>query len=124
MRELHAEQFQPILSLALWREYVGTLSRSSIASRIRLTDEEIARFLQAIYKRSEFVIPDLTIALRIRDEQDTHVLAAAISGSADYLVSGDQDLLSVAGDPRLGALKIVPPRAFLNVIYEEGRPDR
>lgn len=69
-------------------------------------------------------MPDLTIALRIRDEQDTHVLAAAISGSADYLVSGDQDLLSVAGDPRLGALKIVPPRAFLNVIYEEGRPDR
>jgi len=33
-----------------------------------------------------------------------------------YLVSGDADLLTLADDPRLGALRIVTARAFLDML--------
>ncbi|MDQ3623269.1 MAG: putative toxin-antitoxin system toxin component, PIN family [Verrucomicrobiota bacterium] len=51
-----------------------------------------------------------------RDPDDDLVLAAAVAGSCQYLVTGDNDLLV------LGAfrdVKIVKPREFLNLL--EGR---
>ncbi|HEX5501645.1 MAG TPA: hypothetical protein VFW96_03425 [Thermomicrobiales bacterium] len=49
------------------------------------------------------------------------VLAAALGGSADYRVTGDDDLLALAGDPRLGALRIVTVRAFLDLLADAPR---
>ena len=53
------------------------------------------------------------IPMRVRDPKDEMILAAAIGGGADYLVTGDQDLLVHAGDPRLGKLQIVTAARFL-----------
>lgn len=36
--------------------------------------------------------------IRVRDRDDEWVLASAIAGGADMLVTGDQDLLSIAGE--------------------------
>jgi predicted nucleic acid-binding protein len=44
------------------------------------------------------------------------VLALAIDGEADYLVTGDEDLLSVRGNPGLRGLRIVRPTAFLALL--------
>jgi predicted nucleic acid-binding protein len=46
------------------------------------------------------------------------VLAAAIGGKAGYIVTNDNDLLDLASDPRLGELRIVTVRAFLDVLAE------
>jgi len=47
-----------------------------------------------------------------RDRKDDYLLAHAIAGRADYLVSGDADLLSV---DRVGGVAIVNPAGFLRV---------
>ena len=44
------------------------------------------------------------------------VLATALAGIADYLVTGDQDLLVLDGDPAIGALRIVTVREFLAAV--------
>jgi predicted nucleic acid-binding protein len=41
--------------------------------------------------------PSAPISLPIRDPDDGWILASAIAGKADMLVTGDQDLLDIAG---------------------------
>jgi len=50
--------------------------------------------------------PDTPSPIVRRDPDDAWVLASAVAGGADMLVTGDQDLLSVADAP----LPIVDPR--------------
>ena len=45
-----------------------------------------------------------------RDPDDDAILAAAVERCADYIVTGDQDLLAI-GDYQ--STRIVTPRAFL-----------
>ena len=57
-----------------------------------------------------------TLPVQVRDPKDEHVLAAALSGKADYLVTGDEDLLHLDGDPKLGNLQIITAREFVNLL--------
>ncbi len=44
------------------------------------------------------------------------VLATALGGAAEYLVTGEDDLLVLRGHPPLGALRIVTVGEFLTII--------
>ena len=59
--------------------------------------------------RDQVVVPRPATAgsLRVRDPDDAWVLASAVAGAADLLVTGDKDLLSVAAN---APLPIVTPR--------------
>ena len=60
--------------------------------------------------RNETVVPRPRAPsdLPIRDPDDRWIVASAEAATADMLVTGDQDLLSVAGD---APLPILTPRA-------------
>jgi uncharacterized protein len=49
----------------------------------------------------------------IRDSADRWVYATAIAGNADVLVTGDRDLLAVAGEL---PLRVLEPRAFWELL--------
>ena len=57
--------------------------------------------------------------LPIRDTDDRWVLASAVAGKADVLVTGDSDLLEIASR---APLPIVDPRGFWNLVREHGEP--
>ena len=48
--------------------------------------------------------------VEVRDPDDAVVLASAISAEAEILITGDSDLLDIAG--RVDALRIMKPRTF------------
>jgi predicted nucleic acid-binding protein len=48
-----------------------------------------------------------------RDPSDTKFLEAAVTGQADWVVSGDKDLLDI-GD--FESISIIPPRDFLALL--------
>ncbi|MBA3944060.1 MAG: putative toxin-antitoxin system toxin component, PIN family [Herpetosiphonaceae bacterium] len=48
-----------------------------------------------------------------RDRKDDYLIAYGHVGQADYLVTGDEDLLSLK---EVGSLKIVTPRQFADLI--------
>jgi predicted nucleic acid-binding protein len=54
-----------------------------------------------------------------RDPKDDAVVACAQEGEADYIVSGDQDLLVLE---EYGDVQIVSPREFLEIL-ERDRAD-
>ncbi|MFO0708054.1 MAG: putative toxin-antitoxin system toxin component, PIN family [Nitrospira sp.] len=67
--------------------------------------------------RDETIVPKPAkpSPLPIRDPDDRWVLASAVDGQADLLVTGDQDLLAVA---RQAPLAIVDPRGCWNRLRE------
>jgi uncharacterized protein len=56
--------------------------------------------------------------LHIRDAADGWVLATAVPGAADVLVTGDRDLLDVAPE---SSIAIVDPRAFWELLRSGGQ---
>ena len=60
--------------------------------------------------------PPAPIAIPIRDMADKWVVASAVAGGADVLVTGDQELLDLG---KRAPLRIISPRGFWTLIREE-----
>ena len=61
--------------------------------------------------------PGKVLPLKMRDADDAWVLASAVAGEADVLVTGDQDLLVLASQ---APLPILAPRAAWELLRGEG----
>lgn len=109
-------RYRAVVSVELQAEYEGTLGSSSLARRLDVAAEEVSAFLGALYRSSDVVPVVEDLPVRIRDIRDNHVLGTALAARADYVVTGDLDLLTLDGDPALAALHIVTPRTFLTVL--------
>lgn len=79
--------FLEIVSQPLIDEYRDVLERKS-----KKSPEFIAAEIAAIAARAQMVIPQETVAVS-RDSDDNRVLECAIAGQADYIITGDRDLL-------------------------------
>ena len=75
-----------------------------------LLEEERMRFLATLVKASEVVHVTETIG-DCRDPRDNKFLELAVSGRADCLISGDEDLLVL--NPYRG-IPVLTPKEFLN----------
>lgn len=83
-----------------------------------LFPKRIAELLGAVEFVSELIepIPEKDLSIYSRDPEDDFLLAAALGGKADYLITGDRDLLVLTGNPYLGRLKIITVKEFLRLI--------
>lgn len=80
----------------------------------RIVPEEVEKLIDILTRVSE-AIPKIgdPIPAVTRDPKDDYLLAYALVGRADYLVTGDDDLLSLG---KVGALSIVNPQEFLKIL--------
>jgi len=93
-------------------EVVAEEVRRVLLTKLRLTPAALST-VEAVLDRCE-IIPEGRdpSPIHVRDPDDERVLADALAGSAEILVSGDRDLLSVAeGSP----IPILSPRAFMTL---------
>ncbi len=85
--------------------------RRVLKKKLRLPDDAIAA-VEAIFNAVEIVPkPSAPHKLAIRDTDDRWILATSVDAHADVLVTGDEDLLTVAAD---APLPILSPREFWN----------
>ncbi|MGH2533486.1 MAG: putative toxin-antitoxin system toxin component, PIN family [Thermomicrobiales bacterium] len=112
-----AHRFHLILSDAQYTEIVGVFGRPKIVVKYRVLAKDIDALLTALAAAPR-VIPRSTLPVRVRDPKDEKILGTALAGDADYLVTGDEDLTTLAGDPHPGTLKIVTVVEFLAVLDE------
>jgi putative PIN family toxin of toxin-antitoxin system len=103
-------RFALVTSLYQAEEVNQVLSYPRIASRIRLEEAELELILAALLVESDVVPRCLRLPGVSRDPKDDALVACAVEGGADYLVSGDQDLLVL--DVYEG-IHVVTPRQFL-----------
>jgi uncharacterized protein len=80
-----------------------------LRTRIKLPRAKAEQIVAFLSEHEVAPKPRAPSDLAIRDEDDRWVLASAVAGAADVLVTGDRDLLDVATH---APLKIVDPRGF------------
>lgn len=112
--EWRQRRFRLLVSDAVLAEYAAVLTRPHFAEKYGLTPTVIAALLRRMRAEGERVIPTGTVPVAVRDAKDIHLLAAALSGDAEYLITGDADLLVLNGDPAPGRLRIVTVRAYFD----------
>jgi putative PIN family toxin of toxin-antitoxin system len=83
--------------------------RRVLKQKMRVPDDIIAEF-EALLRAEAFVVAKAkTVSIPVRDKSDMPVLAEAISGNAEVLVTGDRDLLEVTAKV---PLHILSPRGL------------
>jgi putative PIN family toxin of toxin-antitoxin system len=88
-------RFQLVTSAPLLQELSDVLAPPDISRRIGRPAEDVATFLAGFAQAAIIVEPTERLAV-VADEADNRVLEAAITGEADYMVSGDMGLLALA----------------------------
>ena len=83
--------------------------RRVLRNRIGLPPRTIGAIEELLREHTIIPKPDQPLPVPIRDPDDRWVLASAVAGHADVLVTGDKDLLHAAHP---GPLRILDPREF------------
>jgi len=104
-------RFDLLISDPLYAELADVLNRKKL--KAYLEPELSRRFLELLRDYATWVETAQVPERALRDPKDTIVLGTAIGGQADFIVSGDHDLLALR---RFGGIPILEPRAALEII--------
>jgi uncharacterized protein len=97
-------------------EYFDVLNRPYFETRIASAGYIIGAYLSSLVEKS-ILVKDATIESPLsRDPKDDVFLMCAVSGEADYIVSGDDDLLSLEV---FQGIKIVSAKMLVEILESQ-----
>jgi putative PIN family toxin of toxin-antitoxin system len=104
-----------LFSEEILNEYQQVILRDKFKKVIR--SKQITRFMDLVISQIELInlTSDLTGS---RDFKDNHLLSLSLDGHADYLVTGDLDLLVLN---QTGSTKIVTLSDFIEIISHKAQ---
>jgi len=102
--------YKLILSLPILDEVEGALRRLGVDETM------IEGYLLRLMEISEIVAPKKIEETPLRDRDDIKILECAVSGSSNYIVTGDQDLLTLI---EYRGIRILRSIEFLNLIKRD-----
>ena len=116
--KITAGEITLLVSTPLLDEIEVTVKRKPYLLK-RIREEELARFIHLLKIVSE-EIPLITteIPVATRDPKDDYLIAYAILGKADYLVTVDKDLLVLG---QVGKVKMVHSGEFRVILKGDSR---
>jgi uncharacterized protein len=100
VRAWRAGAFELVISDFVIDELTRTWAH--LAPRMKASPHDLADFIDTMGVRAELLRVDATMlalagTVGLRDPNDLPVLALLIGSNADYLVTGDKDLLALSG---------------------------
>jgi len=104
LRRARVGEFEFILGIPVLLEFQRILKE-----KFAFSDANISFFSSILNEAATSSRPDVSVAGICRDPDDDAVLACAVESKADYLVTGDKDLLALG---HYGKTKILTPREF------------
>jgi len=96
--------------LVLSPELATELSKKLI-KKFHIKPQIVIQLVTQLAKYAEQVLPDYITTI-CRDPKDNMILDTALAGGADYVVTGDQDLLDLK---KFKFILIVNPRTFIKI---------
>ncbi len=88
--------------------------RRSLAKKVKLQRQTAMGIERLLREHGSLLEPAPVADDACRDADDLHVLGLAKAGKAEYLVTGDEDLLLLH---RFGRCRIVSPRQFWSLMH-------
>ncbi len=110
------QEFQLGTSLEIMKEVNWVLQYPRIKKRLLDDDEVIRRFFRLVFRKAVVAKDDFQTDRIVDDPTDNKFLACALEVKADYIVSGDNHLLSIKHFHRT---QIVDAKAFIKKIKEK-----
>lgn len=113
-------EFEIVISSPLLKELSDVLRRPRIKDPYKITDEEINLFIEILAGTGHKVYLTDDISL-CRDNKDNMVLETAIKGSADYLVTRDDDIKrdsELIEEMKKNGIKVLPVSKFLEMLIK------
>ena len=84
--------------------------RRTLSKKFRLSHDELSSAMDPISDAiSQVIEQSLKVKDICRDADDDNIIACAVAANADYLVTGDSDLLEIK---KFQGIQIVTPRDF------------
>ena len=99
----------PVTSVDLLRELEAVLK----SRKFNYSPEALSTILYEVQTLAVMAYPKLKLNVIKRDPPDNRVLESAVAGNADWIVSGDKDLLELG---KFRGVKIYSPTEFLNIL--------
>jgi uncharacterized protein len=88
----------------------------NLAKNVKL-DRRIVKDIEQLLRKSATLLEPASVATdACRDASDLHILGLAKSGKADYIITGNEDLLTLK---RFGRCRIVTPRQFWSLMQRK-----
>lgn len=105
------KEFTLVLSRKIRSEFLRVIGRKKF--RHYLSERDVVDFLKILNNTAKFVRPVSKLQVIEEDPDDNLILATAVGGRANYIVSGDRHLLDL-GEFR--GIKIVPVDRMLSIL--------
>lgn len=119
VRAWRANSFVWVTSPALLQELDRVIHSRHIKRYLAWDEQRIDEFLTAARQDTRLVTPKKRLSIIKTDEPDNRVREAASEAHADYIVSGDSDLLDLQS---YRDAEIVTPARFLALLTAEPAP--
>ena len=104
---IYSGTLEPIISEQILMEYATVLNYKKFSFQKILVNQMLNYFRTFLLP-----LPPKNISVKCSDPDDTKFLAAAIAGSASYLITGNRKHFPA----KVANLKIVIPREMINII--------
>jgi uncharacterized protein len=102
-------------------ETVLTEVRRVLRQKMRVPEEIVDEFEALLRTEALVVAKAKSVSIAVRDKSDMAVLAEAIAGKAQVLVTGDKDLLEVVGEV---PLDVLTPRGLWERLRSNASPEQ
>ena len=109
--------FEVIASPAIIAEWYECVSRKSIQKAAKASESQLQSFIASIIAFSTMVEDSATAQGFCRDPKDDMYISAALDANANFIVTGDNDLLDLAA---VESVAVVTPRQFYNWLQAVG----
>lgn len=116
LHEWRSGLFELCISEHILIELKRTLNKPYFKSK--LTPEDIEEAITLLSEECTLITVATTVKGVATHPEDDLVIAAAVSGKADYLVTKDKPLLHKVGNSYKG-IKLISPDVFLEVLDEQ-----
>jgi putative PIN family toxin of toxin-antitoxin system len=101
------QHFEVVLS-----DYILEEVKKSLQKKLKIQPSKIKEIELLLKKNATWVKPEKIKIKTLRDPSDLPILGTAIAGNSKFLITGDQDLLTLK---RHKLIKIMTPRNFLDL---------
>ena len=91
LKEAKLGHIRLVLSLQIIKELKGVLSRPKFG----FSNEQVESAVKHIISISEIIITTSKVDIIKSDPSDNRIIEAAVDGGAEYIASGDKDLLKL-----------------------------
>ena len=116
LRAARRQRIHLVVSPYILTEYSNVLRRPHIAKKYSEITERVDSIVRFLNLRAIVVEGQPVVRVIQNDPKDDAILACAVQGRADYIVSGDEHLLRLS---HYRGIKILSPRDFATTILHQ-----